>query len=329
MRRTILVTTKVAILALALAAPAQAQRRQSQTAQPSPEARETAREAYSRGQQLFREGDFEGAEAAFNEAYAAVPNPVVLLGLAEVHERAGAAPRAVEALERYLAERADAPDRAPVEERIARLRALPATLVVTSTPADAAITIDGSPREERTPAEIEVPPGEHTVSLLLDGHEEATSTLEATFGTRHEVALELAEIEAEEEVVGDEEIVEEELPPLEEEPEPETLPAGVWIASGLAAAGMVGGTVLGFLALSKQSDFDETPTDDVADDGERLALFADVAFGVAAVAGITAIVLYLTADEPLEEDEEDAGAAVSLSPVVGPAGGGLSAVGRF
>jgi len=56
---------------------------------PSMEDRKQAREAYRRGQELFRDGRYEEAEAAFEEAYRLVPNPVVWVGIAEARERQG------------------------------------------------------------------------------------------------------------------------------------------------------------------------------------------------------------------------------------------------
>jgi len=332
MRRTALAITALA-LAASLWSPsvADAQRRRRQRAdQPSAEARDAARTAYARGQQLFNEGDFEGAEAAFLEAFDAVPNPVVLLGVAESRERQGNAPGAVEVLERYVAERSDAPDREQVLARIQAMRAAPATLSITSEPPGASIRLDGEEREERTPAEIEVPPGEHAVVLSLEAHEDASEAVEATFGTRYEVELTLAEsAPSDEDDIfgpddGDEEELADEAPVDESDP---GLPAGVWVASAISGAALVTGTVLGFLALSEQSDFDETPSEASADDGERLALFADVAFGVAAAAGITAIVLYLTADDPIEDEEDgsESTASLDLSPTIAPEALGVRA----
>ena len=55
------------------------------------------------------------------------------------------------------------------------------------------------------------------------------------------------------------------------------------------------------MALKNKSDFDKAPTEAKADKGERLALFADVGFGIAVAGAVTALVLYLTAsDEPAE-----------------------------
>jgi hypothetical protein len=56
------------------------------------------------------------------------------------------------------------------------------------------------------------------------------------------------------------------------------------------------GTIFGIKALGAKSDFDKTPTGTAADDTERNALIADMAFGVAITLGVTGVVL-LTSDD--------------------------------
>jgi hypothetical protein len=80
-------------------------------------------------------------------------------------------------------------------------------------------------------------------------------------------------------------------------------------------------------ALSDRKDFDDAPSTAAADDVERNALIADMAFGVTLTLGITGLVLLL-ADEPLPEQVSSAPAAESrwsMLPFVGPTGGGAAA----
>jgi hypothetical protein len=58
------------------------------------------------------------------------------------------------------------------------------------------------------------------------------------------------------------------------------------------------GTVFGVKALGYKSDFDKTPTTELADDTERSALIADMAFGVAITLGVTGVVLLTSDDAP-------------------------------
>ncbi len=325
----IFLSTLLSLSFVALVPAAHAQSGEAEEADPmSPEqAREAAREAYGQGQALFREGKHEESEAAFLRAYAIIPNPVVLLGVAEARQAQGNLQGAVEALESYLENRADAPDAETVQAKIDEMKATPATLSITSTPAGAAIVIDGEDTGEVTPAEIEVEPGTHVVALQLEGREPAEQRVEAGFASRPEVAVELAEVQAPEPTLeGDgEPLPEAGTDDLEDVDEDDDGPGtAVWALSAVAAAGLVGGTVLGFLALTEESEFDDTPTESGADKGERYALFADVAFGLAAVAGISAIVIFLTADDDDDEEEEsDDGATAVFYPVASPTGAGL------
>lgn len=327
MLRSIFVAPLVVALALVTVAPSRVQAQQ-----PSAQTRNAARDAYGRGQTLFREGRFAEAEAAFNEAFALIPNPVVLLGVAESRERLGNVPGAIQSLEQYLVLRTDAPDAASIQDRLAVLRATPGTISVTSSPEGASIALDGTDTGAVTPAELPAPPGEHTIALSLEGYEATTATATVPPGGRANANAELAALP---------EPVVEPTPPATEPVEPEPTPpapaaergpsAALWVTSGVAAAALVGGTVLGFMALSREAEFDDMPTAGRADAGERFALFADVLFGVAGAAAITALVLFLTSDDGDDDagGEEDRATALTISPSVGRRGAGVSAQLQF
>jgi hypothetical protein len=111
---------------------------------------------------------------------------------------------------------------------------------------------------------------------------------------------------------------------------------GVWVTAGIAAAGLVSGTVFGFLALSEQSNFDAEPTNDTADRGEAFALVADISFGVAAAMAITSVVLYIVErSSGGSDDQETAGLLgderlrVDVGAYADPQGGGVAAQLRF
>jgi hypothetical protein len=293
---------------------------------PTAEQTAAARAAYGEGQRLFGTNDFAGALAQFEAAFASVPNPVVLLSIAESQERLGRIVDTVATLERYLTLRADAPDRAALQTRIESLRARPGVIAVRSEPAGAAIALDGTDTGRVTPADVEAAPGEHTIAVSLAGYASASQTVTVGFGARQELAIpaltatpapEPEPVAAEPEPAP--------APPAEEEPVSEGPGAAVWIAAGVGAAGLVSGTVLGFLALSEQSDFDATPTEAIADRGERLALFADVGFGVAVAGLVTALVLQLASGDDEEEAAGAATARLQVAPVLGANGGGVSA----
>lgn len=103
---------------------------------------------------------------------------------------------------------------------------------------------------------------------------------------------------------------------------------GAWIAAGVAAAGVVGGTVFTVSAKRKYDDLADAGCRDVAtpacrksdiDSLDRHTLAADLLYGAAIAAGVTSAVLYLRSapDEPQEEPELgvtpiDGGAAITF-----------------
>lgn len=312
--------------AVAFAQPAQVPAPVAASAEPSAAQREAARQAYGRGQAHFAAGRYVDAKTAFVEAYSAVPNPVVLVSIAESEERLGLLEDAFATLQRYLSVRPDAPDRASVEKKIADLLAVPATLVISSQPSGAAIALDGVSTGKVTPAELTVSRGDHQLAFSLAGYQSVNEAIAARIGARHELVVALQPVPP---------------PPPASASAPEQAPTpevsrsspttALWITGIVGAAGLVTGSVLGFLTLSERSDFDAHPNEASADRGERLALFADVAFGVGAMALITGAVLYLTADD---DATESAGAhrvqhTLRVSPAVTAEGAAVTARGHF
>jgi tetratricopeptide (TPR) repeat protein len=291
-------------------------------AEPTPQQREAARVAYDRGRTLFAEAKYADARAAFQQAYDAVPNPIVLVSIGECQLRLGNYEDAHDAFTRYLAGRPDAPDRADVESKLADIVAMPATLVITTVPAGATLKVDGQASGKVTPAELSLPRGPHTLELTLAGHTAITEPLTAKAGVRHELHAELQPLPPPPAPV-----VQAPQPPPPEPTGPPT--EALWITGIVGAAGLITGTVLGFVALSERSDYDANPTAESADRGERLALFADVAFGIGAMGALTAIVLYVTSDDEPAAPEAAAEPTARIAPVVGPTHVGVVAGGRF
>jgi len=256
-----------------------------------------ARESYARGQQLFRQGDFVGAQTSFEAAYEAVPNPIVLLSIAECQVRSEQFAWAVVSLERYLAERPSAPDRAQVEAQIAKLREKPGYVNVISKPLGAAVIVDGVDSGKTTPVELPLASGDHVLFVELEGYRRGEVPVAVAIGSRQTV-----EVTLESSSNVDEPVAVAPEPVAPEAPPPARNRTALWVAAGLTGAGVVGGVILGGLALKSKSDFDKNPTESEADRGERLALFSDVGFGIAAAAAVTGLVLYLTeGDEPSEK----------------------------
>jgi hypothetical protein len=303
-------------------------------AQPPAQQRAQARELYTNGQQLFRQGDFGGAQRAFEEAYRAVPNPVVLLSIAECYVRMEQYQKAIETFRTYLLERANAPDRAQVEAQIQTLQAKPATLSVMSNVTGAVIMIDGQDSGRLTPAELTLSPGEHRLTLTQDGYHATEQIVNVGPGSRDSVHIALVEAPS---------------APVAEAPPPEPAPVergprhptpAFWTAIGFTGAAVVAGSVLGGLTLKKEKEFNANDganaTEEKKEKGDRMALFTDVCFGIAGASALTALVVYLTSGSKAESGEQPAGestsdqpTAWSVSPHVSRRNVGLSGELRF
>ncbi|MDD9933593.1 MAG: PEGA domain-containing protein, partial [Myxococcales bacterium] len=294
------------------------------SAEPTEAERKRARDSYADGQAHFAEGRYAEALDAFTRAHANVRNPIVRISIGECLMRLARFEEAHEAFGLYLQERPDASDRASVEAKLAEIAAMTGTLAVASTPAGAKVIINGQDTGQVTPAELALTRGDHTLELRLEGHEPLSEELSIRVGAREEIA---AQLEAAAPPPPPPPAATEDTDGPVEPAEPPT--TALWVTSVVGAAGLVGGTVLGFMALAERSDFDANPTEASADRGERLALFADVSFGIGAMAIITGAVLYLTVDEsgeraPEGEDPEAADQArLEVAPLVGPDAAGV------
>lgn len=251
----------------------------------------TAEEAYDVGVQLFEAKRYEAAESAWLRAYALGRDPTLLVAVADTRQRRADEPGAVAMLEQYLVERPDAPDRASIEARIATLLESPAVLVVRSTEPGHAILLDGVPVDEKTPAELEVPPGTHTVMVVGEGKQVGEKTVQVAYGQVEELDF---TPDTKSDVIVEESEEAKLRAELAAEKEDTTIRRAVIATGSIAAGALVSGTVLGFLALQQEQDYRDNPTRETADKGERLALFADVSFGLAALSAITSFTLFMT-----------------------------------
>jgi uncharacterized membrane protein len=124
-------------------------------------------------------------------------------------------------------------------------------------------------------------------------------------------------------------------------PEPEALPppppptptvtrrtVAYW-AAGLAVVGAGAATVFGVLALQNKSDYQNNPTFGTADAGNNDAAYADGCIALAAAAGVTSLVLFLTSTPADPGAPAKPSASLSASPIVLPHGGGAGAILRF
>lgn len=265
--------------------------------EPSKRDRDAARKAFADGEKAFAKADYVAAHAAFEKANTLVPTPQAEYWLAKTIDLQNQTPEAIAAYERFLAN----PEAASVgEDKLSeaklRLEQLQlsqvAVIELTTLPANTEVTVDGVAQPNATPLVLKLTPGPHKITLSAAGYEPKELDVEARAGTRQAETIELALIPP--------------PPPPPAPPPPAPAPppppaaerslVPAYVTLGIAGAGAVVGTIFGLKALSSKNDFDDNPTRDAADDTERNALIADMAFGVAITLGVTGIVL-LTTDE--------------------------------
>jgi hypothetical protein len=303
--------------------------------QPDKKTTAAARKAYEAGKNAFDDGDFEAAYGKFKEANDLVPSPQAQYWLALTLDKQGKVEEAVAAYQAFL----DNPDAGQVGEtqlaeakaRHTELKAQTiARINVTTTPAGAAVTVDGEPQPGTTPMSLELKPGEHKLVVTADGHVPKEVALSVEGGQTLEESVELT---PEPEPVPEPAAAP--PPPAEPAAQPPPPPAEerskvpAYVTLGVAGAGAIVGTIFGIMALSKKSDYDDNPTAETADDVERNALISDMAFGVAITLGVTGIVLLTSPDVPQEAARplrpHARQASVQVAPYLSPTGGGAAA----
>jgi hypothetical protein len=296
--------------------------------------RNEAKKAFDQGQKNFEAGDFAAAQENFQKANELVPSALAQFWLAmSLSKQQGKEAEAVTAFEAFLnnPEASQAGDEKIEQARSAteELRAkLVGHLSLTSEPAGATVTVDGVAQEGQTPMELKLPPGPHKLLITAAGHVPQELEVQAAGGEKLERQVTLApEPPPEPPPAPAVEPAPAPPPPPPPAPEPRSkVPA--YVTLGIAGAGAIVGTIFGLKALSAKSDFDDNPTEDNADEVERNALFADIAFGVAITVGITGVVLLTSSDEPIEEanyKKLPSKARLEVTPYVGPKGGGAAA----
>lgn len=263
----------------------------------------TAVQAYELGVRFFEAKRYDLAENAWQRAYALGRDPALLVAIADTRQRRGDEPGAVAMLEQYLVERPDAPDRPSIEARIATLLQSPAVLRVRSEQPGHAILLDGVPVEQKTPTDLEVPPGSHTVIVVGEGKQVGEQVVHVGYGevkdldftpeTQSEVAIEQS--------VNDSVHAE-----LGIEKEDTSIHRAVISTGSIAAASLAAGVVLGSLAIREdQRDQDES-SQAAADKTDRLRVFAEVSIGLAALSAITSFTLFMTHKNKRRRERETA-----------------------
>jgi PEGA domain len=271
---------------------------------PDRKTKDAARKAYGEGEKAYAAGDFTTAYAAYSKANDLIPSAHAAYWAAKSLDQVGKSDAAIQGYETLLAD----PGAAKIgEEKLTDARSRLATLkagqvgevTVRSTTPGAVLLVDGVPQVGPLPAVLKLAPGPHKLNVSAPGFDATDIDLQVQAGTKLEQDLDLhAHI----------------VPPPPPPPVPEIVPitppppppaekhslVPAYVTLGIAAGGAIVGTIFGVQALSAKSDFDKDPTTKHADDTERNALIADMAFGVAVTLGVTGIVLLTSGDDSAE-----------------------------
>lgn len=300
---------------------------------PTKKERDTARKSFSDGEKAFAKADYVAAEAAFAKANSLVPSPHAEYWIAKSLDLQNLTQEAIRAYETFVANpEASNAGEDKVSDAKARLEELKlrtiAVIELTTVPPGAVVMVDGAAQPPATPIVLKLTPGMHRLSVSAPGYEPKELDIDAQAGMKQAQTIELS-------------LVPPPPPPPPPAPTPVTTPppappaersmVPAYVTLGIAGAGAVVGTIFGLQALSAKNDFDDTPTRELADDTERNALIADMAFGVAVTLGVTGIVLLTTDDEvPAETATKTKAktprrAKLELLPYGGPKSGGATA----
>ncbi len=306
-------------------------------AKPDKKTRDAARKAYGAGEKAYDAGKYDEAYENFKKANELIPSPHAMYWMAMCLDKQGKDEEALAAFDALMAN----PGVAKIgEDKLStakeRHEALKAKQVgevnIVTTPAGATVSVDGKPQMGETPMIVKLPPGAHKITVSSQGYEDAELDVDVTAGQRSEQSLELKMTDEAPPVAAP---PPEETPtPLPPEPPVQAEPRSkvpAYVTLGIAGAGAVVGTIFGIKAMSAKSDFNDNPTSDKADDVERNALIADMAFGVAITLGVTGVVLLTSSDssEPAKEAKtrthRPPRAKLNFAPYVSPKGGGAAA----
>ena len=302
---------------------------------PDKKTRDAARKAYGAGEKAYGDGKYADAYDNFTKANSLIASPHAQFWIAKSLDKQDKKLEAISAYQVYLAN----PDASRTgEERVTeaktRLEELQlsqvALLSLTTVPKEAAVALDGAPVPGLSPYTIKLAPGPHKLGFNAPGFEPKEVDVDAKAGDKLNQTVELA-------------VKPPPPPPPAPTPEPVAaapapLPppapvekrskAPAYVTLGIAGAAAIVGGIFGAKALGSKSDFNKNPTTKSADDTERNALIADMAFGVAITLGVTGIVL-LTSDDDAPKEAAyllpPKAPKVDFSGYAGKTGGGASA----
>jgi len=302
-----------------------------------------AKKHYGEGDKKYKAGDFAAALVEFKAATDIKSTPQAERYIGMTEDNLGHYAAAAEWYDRFLAHVPEklASEGDEIKKRDAEIKALPGKVHIESVPAGANVTVDDKPQATPAPVDVELPPGSHTVKVAAQGRLPAEKQIDVGFASTQtvSVALDPAPPAA---PAPPPPVAMAPPPPLAPPPPPPPEPRSkvpAYITGGLAIAAAGVGTVFGVLALNDHSNFEKTPTTQIADNGDTHSLISDMSFGVAITFGVTSAVLFLTKDEApapvtskdttTEKASKRSAMTITPTPMVGPHSGGAGFTMQF
>ncbi len=285
--------------------------------------------AFERGKALFNEEKYDEAAAAFRKANELRPSWKMLFNIGQCEAAAKRHGLALQSFETYLSKGGDdiPPDRRQVViAEVERLRKIVGYVKVIA-PDGARVYLDGvelgtTPLYMEFPVAVGVP---HVITAVLSGKELPSETVQVTGGKTANVEIKHTTAGA---TPASATASSDETEPVAEPPEPaeaSTTPgeevdeaAGKksklrvwgWTSAGVGAALLIGGSVTGGVALSKNGEIDENcPSgncppeyEDTLKSRDTLATTTNILLGVGGAAMVTGVVLLIVSrgDEEAE-----------------------------
>ena len=297
--------------------------------------KDPARVHFDQGVKLYEDGQYEQAAIAFARAYEIKPSYKILFNIGQAEAELEHYALALDAFTRYLAEGGAEvpPERVQlVKSEVERLNVLVGMVNIQCAIEGAKIRIDNETIGETPiagPFFVDI--GKHEV-VVSKGQDELLREIVRVAGGQTitlEVGLEQAAAVAPADG-GESE-------PAQEAAEPEPKDEGgkkrvwTWVALGVGAAVGIAGGAVGGAAMARKNSLEEEcagnhclqSSKGEADAIRTMNLTADILYGVAGAAAVTALILFFV--EPDDEPQ----AAVAVTPAVTAAGAGLMVGGRF
>ncbi|MFI5301099.1 MAG: tol-pal system YbgF family protein [Polyangiales bacterium] len=273
---------------------------------------------FKKGKELFEAKDYAGAKASFMEAEDILPGAPVEYWTGRCLEELGDYSGAVASYEKALLDpKLKSADDA--KDRVGKLKVKPMKVKITSGDAPgASIKVDGAAIADKTPAEVELAPGAHKITLTAAGMKDGAGDVTVVALTPGAFDLKLEAVPATPPPPPDGPapgVVAVPAPtpsPAMTAPPPTTTTTAppaessdktwAYVTGGVAIVGLGVGTYFGIQAMSDHSNYTAAggATADLRDTGTHHALISDIGFGIGLTLAITSLVLYFGGDDSPE-----------------------------